>query len=66
MTDVFDALTTARPYKSAWSVERAIALIKEESGRHFDPAIVEVFLTALPEVLEIREMYREDEGETLT
>lgn len=66
VTDVFDALTTARPYKSAWSVERAIALIKEESGRHFDPAIVEVFLTALPEVLEIREMYREDEGETLT
>lgn len=63
---MFDALTTARPYKSAWSVERAIALIKEESGRHFDPAIVEVFLTALPEVLEIREMYREDEGETLT
>ena len=60
VADVFDALTSARPYKEAWSVERAVALIEEESGRKFDPRVVAAFLQALPEILRIRHLYRED------
>lgn len=48
VADSFDALTTVRPYKEAWSVERAIQHIKERSGSQFDPACVEAFLQALP------------------
>ncbi len=44
IVDVWDALTSDRPYRSAWSEEKALAYIKEQSGRHFDPDIVELFL----------------------
>lgn len=47
LADVFDALTHERPYKPAWSLEEAIKEIKYQSGKHFDPDVVEVFL-ALP------------------
>jgi len=59
LADVFDALTSARPYKKAWTVEAALELIRENSGRHFDPALVEVFLRELPGILEIRSTYSE-------
>ena len=59
--DVFDALTSSRPYKKAWTVEKAIALINEEAGRHFDPELVVLFNEILPEVLEIREKYADKE-----
>ncbi len=52
--DVFDALTSARPYKRAWTIEAAVAHLREQSGSHFDPRLVEVFVTILPEILEIR------------
>lgn len=45
VADVFDALTHERPYKPAWSLEETIKEIKDQSGRHFDPDIVEVFLS---------------------
>jgi putative two-component system response regulator len=54
IADVFDALTSPRPYKAAWSVEDSTALVVAESGRQFDPAMVEAFLRVLPEILEIR------------
>jgi len=44
VADVFDALTHARPYKEAWPVEKALATIRQESGRHFDPTLVAAFL----------------------
>ena len=44
VVDVFDALISQRPYKQAWSVERALGVIREESGRHFDPRVVDAFL----------------------
>lgn len=53
VADVFDALTHARPYKPAWSTEEAVAEIKSQSGRHFDPQVVQAFLKVLPEVLAI-------------
>lgn len=60
VADVFDALTSSRPYKEAWSVQKAIDWIHQESGRKFDPAVVAAFDLALPEILRIRELYRED------
>lgn len=59
LADVFDALTSTRPYKKAWSVEAAVDLIKESSGSHFDPALVEVFLRKLPDILAISARYAE-------
>mgnify|MGYP005651787031 FL=1 len=57
--DVFDALTSKRPYKKAWTVEDAIDLMKQEKGKHFDPDLVDKFISILPEILEIRERYSE-------
>lgn len=44
VADVFDALTSRRPYKEPWPVERALTLLQEESGKQFDPKVVEAFL----------------------
>jgi len=57
VADVFDALTSSRPYKKAWQVDRAADYLRENSGSHFDPACVAVFLDAWKEVLDIRERY---------
>ena len=63
LADVFDALTSERPYKKAWSVEKAVNLIEEESGTHFDPKLVVIFKKVLPEILEIKERFSEPELE---
>lgn len=63
VVDVFDALTTERPYKKAWSVESAISYIQSESGRHFDPALVKLFVALLPDVLAIKQCWAEVPGE---
>jgi hemerythrin-like metal-binding protein len=60
VADVFDAITSKRPYKEAWSVEEGIAYVLSESGRYFDPAIVQAFQAAIPEILRVRELYRDD------
>ena len=44
IADVYDALTSERCYKKAMSPEKAFTIIQEESGTHFDPKLVEVFL----------------------
>lgn len=59
IADVFDALTSVRPYKAAWSVEEALELLRRESGKHFDPQLVELFLGCMPEVLAIKERWAE-------
>ncbi|SLM32914.1 Response regulator receiver modulated metal dependent phosphohydrolase [Desulfamplus magnetovallimortis] len=61
IADVFDALTTKRPYKEAWAVERAIDHIKKESGSHFDPELVPLFLSSMGEVLAVRDQWGEPE-----
>ncbi|WP_437884055.1 HD-GYP domain-containing protein [Pseudomonas sp. LRF_L74] len=61
LVDVFDALTSVRPYKPAWLVEEALALIRRESGRHFDPELVHIFIDCLPEILRIRERWIDPE-----
>lgn len=62
IADVFDALTTQRPYKEAWPVEKAISLIQEESGKHFDPDLVPLFVNKLPELLHIKEKWKEKDA----
>lgn len=54
VADVFDALTSERPYKKAWSIEEAMALLKEEAGRHFDPQVVAAFDQVVDKVPQIR------------
>ncbi|MFU8788925.1 MAG: HD-GYP domain-containing protein, partial [Methylobacter sp.] len=61
LADVFDALTSERPYKKAWTIEAAVDLIKQNNGSHFDPALVSAFLQQLPEILKIRERFSEPE-----
>jgi putative two-component system response regulator len=62
IADVFDALTSERPYKTAWGVDQAVDFLKHNSGAHFDPALIEVFIGRLPEVLAIRTRYAEPGG----
>lgn len=50
IADIFDALTSERPYKKAWSVDDALALIEKEAGRALDPKLVPLFLEMRPEV----------------
>ncbi len=59
VADVFDALTSERPYKKAWSIEEAVEFLKEQSGKHFESRLVELFLEILPDILLIREQYSE-------
>lgn len=48
VVDVWDALISDRPYRKAWSEEKALEYIRKESGRHFDPGVVEAFLKMIP------------------
>ncbi len=49
VVDVFDALTSDRPYRKAWSENDALEYIAEQSGKHFDPEVVEIFLKLIGE-----------------
>lgn len=60
VSDVFDALTSERPYKRAWPVEQAIEEVDKLSGTHFDPRLVRAFHAALPKILEIKDHYRDE------
>lgn len=61
VADVFDALTSERPYKRAWTDEEATRHMREQRGKHFDPRCLEAFLDSWPAVLEIKHRYRDDE-----
>lgn len=61
VADVFDALTSDRPYKKAWPVDKAVEEIKKGNGSHFDPEVVDAFMRALPRILEVREKYMDGE-----
>lgn len=59
VADVFDALTSERPYKKAWPPEEARAFLQDQSGRHFDPECLRAFLSCWNEVLQICQRYRD-------
>lgn len=54
LADVFDALTSKRPYKEAWPIETTVDYIQNESGKQFDPELVAAFIQALPKITAIR------------
>lgn len=60
VADVFDALTSERPYKKAWEIEAAVDFLKAGSGTHFDPECVNAFLDAWEDIMAIRERFQED------
>jgi putative two-component system response regulator len=60
VADVFDALTSERPYKSAWDIDKALALLHEGAGSHFDPQCVAAFVADWPQILEIKARYQEE------
>jgi putative two-component system response regulator len=57
IADVFDALTSTRSYKKAWTADEAFSLIEKEKGEHFDPVLAEMFLKLKPQVLEIMQKF---------
>jgi response regulator RpfG family c-di-GMP phosphodiesterase len=59
VADVFDALTSTRPYKAPWPVDKAVAFLTEQRNRHFDPACVDAFLSDLTEVLRIKAEFKD-------
>lgn len=61
LVDVFDALTSERPYKKAWPIEEAISYIMEESGKHFDPALPPLLKQELDKILAIKTQFAETE-----
>jgi len=54
IADVFDALTMVRPYKKAWPIEQAVEAIQQDSGKHFDPKMVDAFMAILPEIESVK------------
>ncbi len=61
IADVFDALTTARPYKNAWSIESAVEFLQSQSGQHFDPELVESFIGKIDTIVAIRQQWLDED-----
>ena len=59
LADVFDALTTRRPYKPAFSNQKAFLIIKEEIGKQFNPRVGEAFFAAKKQILEIQRKFQD-------
>jgi putative two-component system response regulator len=59
IADVFDALTSVRPYKRAWSEEEAVDYLVQQKGKHFDPALVDLFIAQLPALRAVRARWAE-------
>ncbi|MDR9425156.1 MAG: response regulator, partial [Marinobacter sp.] len=59
LADVFDALTSERPYKKAWPIEDALQLIEDNSGKHFDPQLVQVFRENIEEFIDIKNSHQD-------
>ncbi|MEI8155995.1 MAG: two-component system response regulator [Burkholderiales bacterium] len=62
IADVFDALTSERPYKRAWSAGEALEYMQQQSGISFDPKLLEVFVSKMPDVLHICKKHADPEG----
>ncbi len=57
LVDVFDALTTKRPYKEPWPLEKALSFLQDGAGSHFDPDLIDVFMRNLPEIIRVKALY---------
>lgn len=59
IADVFDALTSKRPYKEAWGVEEALENMQAQAGKHFDPHLINLFVNKLDAIIAIKNTYQE-------
>ena len=59
VADVFDALSSVRPYKEAFPLEKCLAILREGEGKHFDPRVLEAFFARLDQIVSIRDQYAE-------
>ena len=59
IADVFDALTSARPYKPEWPVEKAVEYLEQQRGKHFDAQLIDLFLAQMPALLEVKQRWAE-------
>ena len=66
VADVFDAVTSHRPYKEAMSFQDAMKILEEGRGRHFDPAVIEAFFAAMDEIATIKKSYSDQSSQQLT
>ncbi|MCB1852454.1 MAG: response regulator [Gammaproteobacteria bacterium] len=57
VADVFDALMSERPYKLAWTMERTLEYMREQRGRHFDPACIDAFFSQLEKIVSIKNQF---------
>jgi putative two-component system response regulator len=62
VADVFDAVTSERPYKPAFPNDEALQLLREGKGKHFDPRVVDVFFDCLQEILVIQAKYKDEQN----
>jgi putative two-component system response regulator len=62
VADVFDALTSERPYKRAWTIEQASKLLREGAGTHFDPECVTAFFDSFDEILTIKNKFADEKA----
>jgi response regulator RpfG family c-di-GMP phosphodiesterase len=60
LADVYDALSSARVYKDAWDESKVLDTIESESGRHFDPELVDIFFGCLKFLRAIQRRYRDN------
>ena len=61
IADVFDALTSRRPYKEPFSLEKSYAIIHEGRGTHFAPAVVDAFFDVVDKILEIKKHFQDED-----
>ena len=58
--DVFDAVTSERPYKPAFPNEEALQLLRDGRGKHFDPRVVDAFFECIDDILAIQEKFKDE------
>ena len=57
VADVFDAISSSRPYKEAFPIEKCLSILKEGRGTHFDPRPLDAFFARLDDIIQIRDNY---------
>ncbi len=62
IADVFDALTSKRPYKDAWSIEKTVDFLQSQKGKHFEPRLVDLMIEIMPKILDIKATFKDEDN----
>ncbi len=63
VADVYDALSSARPYKPAFPDEKCFAILREERGRHFDAQVIDAFFARVDEIIQFKNEYADGDSQ---